>query len=98
MAITFIVLRFYFSGRFSKLWVVSYLLLGWIGLAAIGPLFAITGITAIALIIAGGVAYSLGVIFYAAHRIPHNHAIWHVFVMAGSLLHYLAVVLYVRPV
>jgi hemolysin III len=98
LAISFIILRLFFGGRFSKLWVVSYLLLGWIGLAAIGPLFAITGISAIALIIAGGVAYSLGVVFYAAHRIPHNHAIWHVFVMAGSVLHYLAIVLYVRPV
>jgi hemolysin III len=98
LAITFIVMRFLVSGRFSKLWVLSYLLLGWIGLAAIGPLFAITGFAAIALIVAGGIAYSLGVIFYSAHRIPHNHAIWHVFVMAGSLLHYLAIILYVRPV
>jgi hemolysin III len=98
LAISFIILRFVFSGRFSKLWVVSYLLLGWIGVAAIGPLLAVTGFPAIALIIAGGVAYSLGVIFYAAKRVPHNHAIWHVFVMAGSVLHYLAIILYVKPV
>lgn len=98
MAISFIVLRMFFGGRFPVLWVLSYLLLGWIGVIAIQPLLAATGMTAIVLVIAGGLAYSLGVIFYAAHRIPHNHAIWHVFVMAGSVLHYLAIVLYVRPI
>ncbi len=97
LAITFIVLRMFFRERFPKLWIASYLLLGWIGVIAIQPLLAATGMAAIALVIAGGLAYSLGVVFYAAHRIPHNHAIWHVFVMAGSICHYLAIVLYVRP-
>ena len=98
LAVTFIILRFFFGGRFPVLWVMSYLLLGWIGMIALQPLLAVTGVGAVVLIIAGGVAYSLGVIFYAAHRIPHNHAIWHVFVMAGSLLHYLAIILYVKPI
>jgi hemolysin III len=98
LAITFILLRAYFGSRFPALWIVSYLLLGWIGVVLIQPLWASTGAAPVLLIMAGGAAYTLGVVFYAADRIPHNHAIWHVFVMAGSLLHYLAIVLYVKPV
>ncbi|HEV7646273.1 MAG TPA: hemolysin III family protein [Pyrinomonadaceae bacterium] len=97
LAFTFIILRIFFGERFPVLWVLSYLLLGWIGVVLIQPLFTAVGWGPIVLVMAGGLAYSLGVVFYAAHRIPHNHAIWHVFVMAGSLLHYLAIVLYVRP-
>lgn len=98
LALSFIVLRVLLGARFRVLWVVSYLLLGWMGVIAIQPLFAATGLGAVLLIMAGGAAYSIGVFFYASKKIRHAHAIWHVFVMAGSILHYLAVVLYVRPV
>lgn len=83
--------------RFPAISVISYLVMGWIGVFAIGPLLEAIGFTAIALVVAGGVAYSLGVIFFAWHRIPHNHAIFHVFILAGSIFHYIAVVLYVVP-
>jgi hemolysin III len=98
MAITFIILRMFFGHRFKALWLVSYLVMGWLGVLAIQPLLAVTGWGAIILIMAGGAAYSIGVVFYASKKIPHGHAIWHVFVMAGSILHFLAIVLYVRPV
>jgi hemolysin III len=97
LAVSFIILRMIFGHRFSALWLVSYLLMGWLGVLAIQPLLAVTGIGAIILIMAGGLAYSIGIIFYSSKKIPHGHAIWHVFVMAGSILHYLAVALYVRP-
>lgn len=83
--------------RYPALSVISYLVMGWIGVFAIGPLLEAIGLTAIALVVAGGLAYSLGVIFFAWHRIPHNHAIFHVFILAGSIFHYIAVVLYVVP-
>lgn len=83
--------------RWPAVSVVSYLVMGWIGVIAIGPLLDALGSTAIALVVAGGVAYSLGVIFFAWERIPHNHAIFHVFILAGSILHYVAVVVYVVP-
>ncbi len=83
--------------RFPAISVVSYLVMGWLGVLAIQPLLAALGITAIILIIAGGVAYSLGVIFFAWHSIRHHHAIFHVFVLAGSVLHYLAIAIYVIP-
>lgn len=83
--------------RWPAVSVVSYLVMGWIGVVLIQPLMAALGLTAIALVIAGGAAYSLGVIFFAWNRIPHNHAIFHVFILAGSILHYIAVVMYVVP-
>ncbi|MGI8812860.1 MAG: PAQR family membrane homeostasis protein TrhA [Pyrinomonadaceae bacterium] len=92
-----ITVKLLFKNRFSAASVVSYLIMGWIGVFAIQPLLAALGFAAIALAVAGGVAYSLGVIFFAMQRLPHNHAIFHVFVLIGSVLHYLAVVMYVVP-
>jgi len=71
--------------------------MGWLGVFAVQPLLAALGIVPIALAVTGGIAYTLGVVFFAWHRIPHNHAIFHVFVLTGSVLHYLAVVIYVIP-
>ena len=51
----------------------------------------------VAWLVGGGVAYTVGILFYAVDRIPYNHAIWHLFVMAGSVCHYLAVLWYVVP-
>ncbi|MBK8464641.1 MAG: hemolysin III family protein [Chloracidobacterium sp.] len=97
LAIAGIVAKLLMRDRWPAVSVVSYLVLGWIGIVVIQPLLAALGSTAIALVIAGGAAYSLGVIFFAWNRIPHNHAIFHVFILAGSILHYIAVVVYVVP-
>ena len=83
--------------RFTAISTVSYLLMGWVGVFAIEPLFQALGAAPIALIVAGGLAYSIGVIFFAWKSIRHHHAIFHVFVMLGSLFHYFAVVVYVIP-
>ena len=96
-AVLGILSKLLFRNRFTALSVVSYLIMGWLGGLAVQPLLGALGSTAVALAVAGGLAYSIGVIFFALHRLPHNHAIFHVFVLAGSVLHYLAVVLYVVP-
>ena len=96
-AVVGIVAKLLMRDRWPAVSVFSYLVMGWIGVVAIQPLLAALGSTAIALVVAGGVAYSLGVIFFAWNRIPHNHAIFHVFILAGSILHYIAVVMYVVP-
>ena len=83
--------------RFPAIAVVSYVVMGWIGVFAVQPLLAALGLVPIALVVAGGIAYTVGVIFFAWHRLPHNHAIFHVFVLAGSVLHYTAIALYVVP-
>lgn len=74
-----------------------YLLMGWLVMLVIKPLVAALPAGGIALLVAGGIAYSAGVFFYVKERIPFNHAIWHVFVFAGTLLQFLSVLLYVLP-
>lgn len=96
-AIVGILVKLILLDRFVALSVVSYLVMGWIGVFAIQPLFEAIGFVPIVLVIAGGVAYSLGVIFFAWKRFKHHHAIFHIFVLAGSIIHYAAVVLYVVP-
>ena len=92
-----IFLKIFFGKRFPAASVFSYLLMGWVAVFAVQPLLAALGFLPIALVVAGGIAYSLGVIFFAWERLPHHHAIWHVFVLAGSIFHYLAIAIYVVP-
>ena len=84
--------------RYHKLAVLLYIGMGWIGLVAFGPLSKQLHVGGTALLLAGGVAYTLGVPFYLWRKLPYHHALWHVFVLAGSVLHFLAVLLYVIPV
>ncbi len=77
--------------------VASYLIAGWLGLVAIGPMLASLDAGALWLILSGGVAYTVGVSFYSWERLPYNHLIWHVFVLIGSALHFCGVLFYVIP-
>lgn len=72
-----------------------YLVMGWLIVLAIGPLFRGMPIAGIAWLAAGGLAYTLGVIFFAWNRLPFNHAIWHLFVLGGSVCHVIAACHYV---
>ncbi|MCW5579298.1 MAG: hemolysin III family protein [Dokdonella sp.] len=74
-----------------------YVALGWIGLVAIQPLSANLPAAGLWLLFGGGVAYTLGVPFYLWKRLPYSHALWHVFVLLGSVLQFFAVLLYVLP-
>lgn len=90
-----IAMKVIFRGRFNAVGVVSYLAMGWIGVIAIQPLYLALGIAPLILVIAGGLSYSLGVIFFGWKSIKHHHAIWHGFVLGGSVFHFLAIALYV---
>lgn len=83
--------------RFSILRVAIYLLMGWMIVLASGEMAASLSTTGMALLTAGGITYTLGVIFYSVRAIPYNHAIWHLFVIAGSVCHYFAVYSAVLP-
>lgn len=96
-AIFGILAKLIFRDRFPAISVVSYLVMGWLGVVAIQPMLETLGAVPVLLAFAGGVSYSLGVVFFAWHRIPHNHAIFHVFVLAGSILHFVAIIMYVVP-
>lgn len=97
IALLGIVLKIAYGHRFHKLRVSTYLLMGWLVVAAGDELLDKLATGGIVLLVAGGLVYSLGVVFYLGNRIPYNHAIWHVFVMVGSLLHFFAVLFYVVP-
>jgi len=83
--------------RYHKLAVLLYVGMGWIGMVAFEPLSKHLQTGGTVLLIGGGLAYTLGVPFYLWRRLPYHHALWHVFVLTGSVLHFLAVLLYVIP-
>jgi hemolysin III len=97
LALAGIIFRVRFGTRYRALAVGSYVLMGWLCVIAAKPILAQVPLAALAWIAAGGLAYTSGVAFFAAHRIRHNHAIWHLFVLTGSICHYVAVVFYVLP-
>ncbi|NWF99002.1 MAG: hemolysin III family protein [Nitrospirae bacterium] len=68
-----------------------YIVMGWTAITAIKPLSISIPHNAFILIVSGGIIYTAGIVFYLWRRIPFNHAIWHVFVLAGSTMHYFAV-------
>lgn len=74
-----------------------YLLMGWLILVAAGELDGVLSLSGITLLVAGGLTYSLGLVFFLAHTMPFNHAAWHLCVMGGSACHYAAVVTEVLP-
>jgi hemolysin III len=84
-------------GHRRGLAVLLYVAMGWVGMVAFKPLLEHLQAGGMALLVAGGVAYTLGVPFYLWRRLPYHHTVWHCFVLAGSVLHFLAVLLYVLP-
>lgn len=89
--------KIFATGRFEKLSLAIYLGMGWCAVAAIKPLWHNLEAGGIALMVAGGVIYSGGVAFYTWERLRYHHAIWHLFVLGGTVLHFFAVLLYVVP-
>lgn len=74
-----------------------YVGMGWVGVIAIKPLIASIDATGLWLLFAGGLCYTIGVPFYLWKRLPYNHALWHVFVLAGSVLQFFSILLFVLP-
>jgi hemolysin III len=95
LALAGIILRLVLRRRPTALFVVLYLAMGWCVVVAAKPLLAALVLGGVALLVAGGVAYSMGIVFYAWRSLPYAHAIWHGFVLAGSALHFAAVLVYV---
>lgn len=84
-------------GRLSALLIPLFLAMGWLGFFWSGTVFESIGASGWWLLLAGGIAYTGGLAFYAWRRMPFNHAVWHLFVLAGSILHFFAVVDHVLP-
>ncbi len=97
LAILGVSLKALFIHRFQKLSVLAYILMGWLSVVAIKELLENIPLDGLILVAVGGIVYTVGVIFYALKRIRFSHAIWHVFVLGGSVCHYFAVLLYLAP-
>lgn len=97
LAVSGVLFKCFFVHRFKLFSLGLYLVMGWLCMAILPQLVANLSTQGFWLLLAGGVCYSLGVPFYAIKRIPYNHAIWHLFVLAGAVCHFLCVYLSVLP-
>jgi hemolysin III len=91
LALAGVVFKLFFTGRFTKLSTLIYILMGWLVLIAAVPMFTLMPATVLAWLVAGGVTYTAGTVFYHNERIRYAHAIWHLFVLGGSVCHAIAV-------
>jgi hemolysin III len=90
--------KLFFTGKGEFLSTMMYILMGWSIVVAIKPTYEMVPGGALLLLALGGIAYTGGAVFYLWHKLPYNHAIWHLFVLAGSAFHYAAIFAYVLPV
>lgn len=97
LAILGIVLKVAAIGRFRKLSLALYIGMGWLVVVALRPLGLAVAHGGLVLLLLGGIAYTSGVVFYVWRRLPYHHAVWHAFVLAGSVFHFFAILLYVAP-
>jgi hemolysin III len=89
-----VILKFYFTGRFSKISTITYVLMGWVILVAIKPLMNCMATGGLLWLLAGGIFYTIGALLYQKKSMKYNHAIFHVFVLLGSLSHYIVILNY----
>lgn len=90
-------LKLFFTGRFELVSTLIYVAMGWLIVVAFKPLLGQLSLTALVLLVAGGVAYTLGTYFFLNTRMRYAHTIWHLFVLLGSALHFMAVWTQVLP-
>jgi len=83
------ILKIFFTGKFETLSVLLYLIMGWLIVLDINTLYEILDFTGLLLLFLGGLSYTIGILFYLKHKIPYYHLVWHLFVLAGSIFHYL---------
>jgi hemolysin III len=97
LALTGIVLKLFFTGKYDLISTIMYVLMGWVIIFAIKPLINNLPIEGLLWLIAGGVSYTMGAIIYSISKIKFNHAIFHMFVLMGSFCHFLSLFFYVLP-
>ncbi|MEN1957386.1 PAQR family membrane homeostasis protein TrhA [Luteimonas changyuni] len=91
LALAGVVFKLFYTGRFKRLSTLVYVAMGWLVLVAIKPVLAALDAWTFGWLVAGGVFYTLGTVFYHRESLPYSHAIWHLFCIAGSVCHYIAV-------
>jgi hemolysin III len=91
LAFAGVAFKLFFTGRFPRISTGIYIGMGWLVLIAAGPLVRAMDPVALVWLVGGGVAYTAGTAFYHSRRLPHAHAVWHLFVLAGSVCHGIAI-------
>ena len=91
MAIFGIYIKVFYIHRYERLGLAFYIFMGWFALIAVKPLFNSIPFESFIWIIVGGLSYTSGIIFYTWNRLPYHHTIWHIFVLAGSVSHYIGI-------
>ncbi|MFO8111217.1 MAG: hemolysin III family protein [Desulfosalsimonadaceae bacterium] len=98
MAAAGLVYKFIFLDRSEWVSLAIYIAMGWLAIIAIKPMLAMLPAGLLLWIVFGGLLYTGGIVFYVWKRIPFNHAIWHLFVLGGSTLHFVGILLYLTPI
>jgi hemolysin III len=98
IALVGIILKLFFTGRFNIISTLAYVVMGWLIVFAINPLTENLAAGGVKWLIIGGISYTVGAILYAIHQIKFNHAIFHIFVLMGSISHFISVYYYVLQV
>jgi hemolysin III len=97
MAFVGIILKIFFTGKYDVISTLMYVFMGWIIVFALEPLIHNLSSEGLFWLVAGGVAYTVGAVLYSIKKIKFNHAIFHVFVLIGSICHFVSVYFYVLP-
>lgn len=97
IALAGMILKIFFTGKFDILSTVMYVLMGWIIVFSFGSLMEKLDFGGLAWLVSGGIAYTVGAVFYSINRLKLNHSIFHFFVLGGSFCHFIAIYLYVNP-
>lgn len=99
LALSGAIFKLFFTGRLERLSIAIYLLMGWLALVVIKPIYVSLGFSGFMWLLAGGCAYTFGTIFYALDgRYRYAHSIWHLFVLMGSACHFIALAFYVLKI
>lgn len=97
LALVGIICKVFWTGRFEIASTVIYVIMGWLALVAVEPILRQFPAGCLFWVVAGGMTYTVGVLFYVLDSRPYLHTIWHLFVLGGSVCHYVAVMRYVLP-
>jgi hemolysin III len=97
LALIGVILKLFYTGKYDRISTIAYVLMGWLIVFAIKPLLANLSTEGLIWLFAGGVLYTTGAVLYSVEKIKYNHAIFHIFVLAGSFSHFMAVYYHVIP-
>ena len=98
IAVAGVVFKVFFVKKFLILSTLGYIAMGWLAVLAVNPIIHVLPLSGVLYLFAGGLLYTLGSVFYVWRKLTYHHTIWHLFVLAGSVCHFILVLFYVLPI